>query len=159
TRRTRPENTPPAKTGGGPKPPSACSKAISPPPARPPKSFPPFPPRTRAMRGELSSNAGRGGESAPRRAPVPAHLRDGAPFSAEQRVWLNGLFAGLLSLERGITPLSLDQAAALLPGALDLAAPATPASENDDGAPWHDPAMPLADRMKLAEGRPLRRRM
>ena len=29
----------------------------------------------------------------------------------------------------------------------------------DDGAPWHDPAMPLPDRMKLAEGKPLPRRM
>src|SRR5258706_12639507 len=30
----------------------------------------------------------------------------------------------------------------------------------DDGeAPWHDQTMPIADRMKLAEGRPLRRRM
>ena len=36
---------------------------------------------------------------------------------------------------------------------------AAPAAEADDGAPWHDPAMPLADRMKLAEGRPLPRRM
>ena len=34
-----------------------------------------------------------------------------------------------------------------------------PAAEVDDGAPWHDPAMPLADRMKLAEGKPLPRRM
>ena len=25
--------------------------------------------------------------------------------------------------------------------------------------PWHDPALPLPERMKLAEGRPLRRRM
>src|SRR5205085_345493 len=73
--------------------------------------------------------------------------------------WLNGLFAGLLSLEGGITALSLEQAAALLPGALDLAAPAKPAAEDDDGAPWHDPALPLADRMMLAEGRPVRRRM
>src|SRR6266481_5051613 len=95
----------------------------------------------------------------PPRAPLPSLIPESAPFSAEQRVWLNGLFAGLLSLERGITPLSLDQAAALLPGALDLAAPATPTSEDDDGAPWHDPSMPLADRMKLAESRPLRRRM
>jgi len=92
------------------------------------------------------------------RAPLPSLIPESAPFSAAQRVWLNGLFAGLLSLERGVTSLSFDQAATLLPGALDLAAPAAPASE-DDGAPWHDPAMPLADRMKLAEGRPLRRRM
>jgi sulfite reductase (NADPH) flavoprotein alpha-component len=93
----------------------------------------------------------------PPRDPLPSLIPESAPFSAEQRVWLNGLFAGLLSLEDGITPLSLDQAAALLPGALDLATPAT--GEDDDGAPWHDPAMALADRMKLAEGRPLRRRM
>src|SRR4029078_12730264 len=32
--------------------------------------------------------------------------------------------------------------------------------EIDDGeAPWHDQTMPIAERMKLAEGRPLRRRM
>src|SRR4029079_7948202 len=33
------------------------------------------------------------------------------------------------------------------------------AAEEDDGAPWHDQTMPLPDRMKLAEGRPLNRRM
>ncbi len=34
------------------------------------------------------------------------------------------------------------------------------AGDGDDGeAPWHDQTMPIADRMKLAEGRPLRRRM
>ena len=91
------------------------------------------------------------------RAPLPSLIPESAPFSAEQRVWLNGLFAGQLSLEDGITPLSLEQAAALLPGARDLATPTT--AEDDDSAPWHDPAMALADRMKLAEGRPLRRRM
>src|SRR5207245_868541 len=106
------------------------------------------------------SNRRRGGRmTLPPRASLPSLIPESAPFSAEQRVWLNGLFAGLLSLEDGITPLSLDQAAALLPGALDLAAPATSTGEDDDGAPWHDPAMALADRMKLADGRPLRRRM
>ena len=35
-----------------------------------------------------------------------------------------------------------------------------PDGDGDDGeAPWHDQTMPIADRMKLAEGRPLRRRM
>ena len=61
----------------------------------------------------------------PPRAPLPSLIPEGAPFSAEQRVWLNGLFAGLLSLEGGITALSPEQAAVLLPGSLDLAAPAT----------------------------------
>jgi sulfite reductase (NADPH) flavoprotein alpha-component len=88
--------------------------------------------------------------------PHPISLiPESAPFTAEQRVWLSGLFAGLLSLEGGVTPLSPDQVAALLPG---VAAPPDADAEND-GAPWHDPAMPLDDRMKLAEGRPLRRRM
>jgi sulfite reductase (NADPH) flavoprotein alpha-component len=91
--------------------------------------------------------------------PLPSLIPESAPFSAEQRVWLNGLFAGLLSLDGSITALSLEQATALLPGALDLAASTSQSLEDDDGAPWHDPAMPLADRMKLAEGRPLRRRM
>ena len=31
--------------------------------------------------------------------------------------------------------------------------------EADDGAPWHDQTMPLPERMKLAEGKPLRRKM
>ena len=41
--------------------------------------------------------------------------------------------------------------------AFDAVAPRPP--DADDGAPWHDPAMPLAERMKLAEGKPLPRRM
>ncbi len=59
----------------------------------------------------------------PPQGPLPSLIPESAPFSAEQRVWLNGLFAGLLSLEGGITALSLEQAAALLPGALDLDRP------------------------------------
>jgi sulfite reductase (NADPH) flavoprotein alpha-component len=90
---------------------------------------------------------------------MPSLIPENAPFSAEQRVWLDGLFAGLLSIERSVTPLSLEQAATLLPGGFDLATPTTPTEDPDDGAPWHDPAMALDDRMKLADGRPLRRRM
>ena len=94
------------------------------------------------------------------RMTLPSLIPESAPFSAEQRVWLNGLFAGLLALEPGVTPLSAEQAAALFPGGLDLAGPAQgSAAEEDDDAPWHDPAMELSDRMKLAEGRPLRRRL
>jgi sulfite reductase (NADPH) flavoprotein alpha-component len=95
----------------------------------------------------------------PPQGPLPSLIPDSAPFSAEQRVWLNGLFAGLLSIEGGITALSPEQAAALLPGTIGLGAPAAANTEQDDAAPWHDPVMPLAERMKLAEGRPLRRRM
>ena len=70
-----------------------------------------------------------------------------APFSEAQRSWLNGFFAGLLS--DAPTPLSAEQGAAVMDG-----------GDVDDGeAPWHDQTMPIADRMKLAEGRPLRRNM
>jgi sulfite reductase (NADPH) flavoprotein alpha-component len=73
-----------------------------------------------------------------------------APFSDAQRSWLNGFFAGLLSTDSA-APLTVEQGAAGLQGI---------SGDGDDGeAPWHDQTMPLADRMKLAEGRPLRRRM
>jgi sulfite reductase (NADPH) flavoprotein alpha-component len=73
-----------------------------------------------------------------------------APFSEAQRSWLNGFFAGLLSTD-GPAPEPAEHGTALLEG---------PTSDGDDGeAPWHDQTMPIADRMKLAEGRPLRRRM
>jgi sulfite reductase (NADPH) flavoprotein alpha-component len=72
-----------------------------------------------------------------------------APFSEAQRSWLNGFFAGLLT--DAVTPLSAEQGAAVMQG---------PAGDGDDGeSPWHDQTIPIADRMKLAEGRPLRRRM
>ena len=91
------------------------------------------------------------------RPPIPSFLPENAPFTPEQRAWLNGLFAGAFGLEGGVTPLSKQDVAKLLPGLVD--APDETVEEVDDGAPWHDPAMPLADRMRLAEGRPLPRRM
>ena len=73
-----------------------------------------------------------------------------APFSEAQRSWLNGFFAGLLSTDAPVA-LSAEQGASVLQG---------PSGDGDDGeAPWHDQTMPIADRMKLAEGRPMRRRM
>lgn len=83
--------------------------------------------------------------------PVVPYLPETAPFSPEQRAWLNGFFAGIFSGTPGTTALSPEASAALMPGA----APA----EEDDGAPWHDASMPLAERMTLAEGKPLARRM
>ena len=98
--------------------------------------------------------------SATPRPPIPSLIPESAPFSVQQRAWLNGLFAGLFGLSETITPVSDADAAKLLAGLLDGAVPSA-AGEGaaDDGAPWHDPAMPLADRMKLAEGRPLPRRL
>src|SRR5690349_13123831 len=90
--------------------------------------------------------------------PLPTLIPDTAPFSPEQRTWLNGFLAGLLSLDGGVNPLSAAESAALVPEV--GVAPQSPLSDGDDGeAPWHDAAMPLAERMQLAQSRPLRRRM
>ena len=91
------------------------------------------------------------------RPPIPSFLPETAPFTPEQRAWLDGLFAGVFGLEGGVTPLSKADVAKLLSDLVD--APAKVPAEVDDGAPWHDPTMPMPDRMKLAEGRPLPRRM
>ena len=81
-------------------------------------------------------------------APQLDLLPETAPFSPEQRAWLNGFFAGFASPEGGmITALSPEQNAAVITG-------------GDDGeAPWHDQTLALGARMELAQGRPLRRRM
>jgi|tagenome__1003787_1003787.scaffolds.fasta_scaffold20968365_2 sulfite reductase (NADPH) flavoprotein alpha-component len=102
--------------------------------------------------------------SKPARPPI-ALLPESAPFTPEQRAWLNGFFAGFLELSAGgVTALSPEANAALLSGI--AAAEKGPLDEadgadgGDDGnAPWHDPALPLPERMSLAKGRPLRRRM
>src|SRR5436190_20803155 len=80
-----------------------------------------------------------------------AMIPETAPFSPEQRAWLNGFFSGLLSLDA-------KAGAAALDGAMPNSAAKALAGE-DDGAPWHDAAMPLPERMQLADGKPLPRRL
>jgi sulfite reductase (NADPH) flavoprotein alpha-component len=63
-------------------------------------------------------------------------IPENAPFTSEQRAWLNGFFAGLLSLEQ-----------------LGLQGGAQPLPVEED-YPWHDPAIELEERMRLAESRP-----
>ena len=79
--------------------------------------------------------------------PVVQVIPETAPFSDEQRSWLNGFFAGILSIDNaGVKALSPGENAAVM-------------AEADDGAPWHDPAMEIDERMKLAEGKPIRRKL
>jgi len=74
-------------------------------------------------------------------------LPETAPFSREQRVWLNGFFAGLLSVEAEARTARCN------------APPAGQPEVQEDDAPWHDAAMPLDERMQLADGRPLPRKL
>ena len=81
-------------------------------------------------------------------APTPnvaPFIPENAPFSPEQRAWLNGFFAGFVAPQIGdAQPISADAAGVAM---------------DDDDAPWHDPAMPLDERMSLADGKSLQRRM
>ena len=68
-----------------------------------------------------------------------------APFTDEQRAWLNGFVAGLLGAER-----------ALATSHPRVGGDPIPVAEDD--LPWHDPTLALDERMKLAADRaiPLR---
>ena len=74
--------------------------------------------------------------------PIPL-IPDNAPFNAAQRAWLNGFLAGLYGG----------------PQATTLAGAAPAAADPEEDFPWHDPALELDERLRLAEGRPLKRRM
>jgi sulfite reductase (NADPH) flavoprotein alpha-component len=88
-------------------------------------------------------------------APPPALLiPESAPFSPEQRAWLTGYFSALLAPDAGTMALSLGDGVAL-PGAGEAAVPLADSGD----APWHDPSLPLEERMKMAEARPLAPRL
>jgi sulfite reductase (NADPH) flavoprotein alpha-component len=73
--------------------------------------------------------------------PVPL-IPETAPFTPAQRAWLNGFLAGLYG---GAAAGSPNASAASPPPAEDF--------------PWHDPALELEERLHLAEGRALPRRL
>ena len=80
-----------------------------------------------------------------------SHSGDGAVLRRAARLAERLLCRARLARHCRRHALSPEQGAAVMPGA---------AGDGDDGeAPWHDQTMPMAERMKLAEGRPLRRRM
>lgn len=79
-------------------------------------------------------------------------IPDSAPFTPEQRAWLNGFLAGWIGLDgSGSPPVGHDSATA-------IPVPPTPLPEAED-FPWHDPAIPMAERQAMAEGKPLERRL
>lgn len=80
-------------------------------------------------------------------------IPESAPFSEEQRSWLNGFLSGFL----GIAP----DSSSAQQIAVDLLPDATAGDELEDlsDAEWHDDSLPLSDRLKLAEGKPIAHRM
>ncbi len=72
-------------------------------------------------------------------------LPESAPFSASQRAYLNGFFAGLLNLDEGGKT-----------GASNSAAETAPV-EADEEFPWHDASLALDERLQLAQEKPFPR--
>ena len=71
-------------------------------------------------------------------------IPESAPFSADQRSWLSGYFAALLGpAVEGATAIGADA----MPGG-------GPKLADNDDAPWHDPSLPIAERMEMAKARP-----
>jgi sulfite reductase (NADPH) flavoprotein alpha-component len=84
----------------------------------------------------------------PRRTIIP----ESAPFTREQQAWLNGFFEAVLS--------------APLEGAAVEIAPANTGSgesvvvlAENDSAPWHDPSLPIDERLAMAAEKPLASRL
>ena len=77
--------------------------------------------------------------------PITPYIPENAPFSPDQRAWLNGFFAGLVAPQAG--------------HAQPVGAEVAGGAAEDEDAPWHDPSIALPERMSMAEGKPLQRRM
>lgn len=68
-------------------------------------------------------------------SPIASIIPENAPFSAEQRAWLNGFFAAYLGVDGGSVPTTSDGIA-----------------EADEDFPWHDAALAMAERLEFAKG-------
>lgn len=93
---------------------------------------------------------------------MPDFIPETAPFNAEQRAWLNGFFSGLMGLQQ------IDTASVAQVGNQVLQQGEWPASAavgtleaplEEEDYPWHDPAIPLAERQELAAGQPTARKL
>lgn len=84
-------------------------------------------------------------------------IPDSAPFSPEQRAWLNGFLSGWLGVN-GEQPGGLygNGVALGLLGDGDRGRTPTQAEEE---FPWHDPGLPIVERLDLAAEKPLPRRL
>lgn len=74
-------------------------------------------------------------------------IPESAPFTAAQRAWLNGFFAGMFGA----------QVSASSAASAPLAEAAAPIAEEEEAMPWHDAALSMEERLKLADGKPRER--
>jgi sulfite reductase (NADPH) flavoprotein alpha-component len=75
-------------------------------------------------------------------------LPESAPFSVEQRAWLNGFLAGVMSNQNGAS--NGNASSSGVATASTVEAPV----ESEEDFPWHDSTLPIEERMKLAKDKP-----
>lgn len=94
-------------------------------------------------------------------------IPESAPFTPEQRAWLNGFFAGMMSITSHDSGSPNGSAAPAFLATSNNGTSGNGASGNGhspevetaEDFPWHDPTLPLPDRLQLAEGKPIERRL
>ncbi len=80
-----------------------------------------------------------------------ALIPESAPFNSEQRAWLNGFLAGWLGVQDA--PGTMNGGPTSLAELPTGAAGAEPrANGTVEDFPWHDPALPLAERLETGRG-------
>ena len=82
---------------------------------------------------------------------MSSFIPDNAPFSEEQRAWLNGFFSGLMGIQPNMNPADAMVVAGISTDPVE--------SEEEEDFPWHDSSLPIVDRMELAEGKPIERKL
>ncbi|GAC1386594.1 MAG: hypothetical protein NVS4B8_12900 [Herpetosiphon sp.] len=85
-------------------------------------------------------------------------LPESAPFSRGQRAWLNGFFAGVLSLDLAPNSGALANGSSAGSGVAQFDSPTpapTPVAELEVDFPWHDPTLTIDERLELAAGQPV----
>lgn len=88
-------------------------------------------------------------------API---IPENAPFNSAQRAWLNGWLAAYCGAPSSASVAAVPQAGDSAAMPAPAAAP-VPVSAEEENFPWHDMTLPLDERMKLAEGRPMPQRL
>lgn len=89
---------------------------------------------------------------------------ESAPFSPEQRAWLNGFLAGMLGVldeqnTQGGSTVAMAAAAKLLSPPSGAILQSANDSDESEVFPWHDSALPMVDRIQLAKDRPVERQL
>lgn len=90
-------------------------------------------------------------------------IPESAPFSSQQRAWLNGFFAGVFGEVSAVDASSVvsraiaDRSLSSLSSPSSASAPAL--EEEEETFPWHDPSLPLDERLARADGQPIARRL